>query len=206
MTKKTVILFVVICGIGFSQGWTKGLGFAAGMPAGIGFSYRSVGEHWGYQISGGVISNTWGHDDYRYEITSTWWGDDVDTSQVYHWSYHDRNTDGNLGLLFIRPLHRTSRSMFYGFLGLGGFLSINEITRQDWHYVIEDDSTVVYREIGDEYAADEIYVTWYLGAGIGIQWNLTENIRISAEMPVTVTNEKNVYMYVPQIGVHYYFR
>ena len=206
---KKLILTMIFVAFVFSQNLSQGLGFAAGMPSGAGFSYRFVGNNLGFQISSGMISFNNGDDEYPMhpqDGTNYFDCDGVDTSTTYSWNDYGRNTSGNLGLLLIRPLHRSEQSLFYGFLGLSGYFHFEEVQAQDYHYICENDSTVLYEEIGDLYSADEFETTWFFGAGIGIQWNLTENIRISAELPITVSDKKDFFMYIPQVGLHYYFR
>ena len=208
--KKSLLSLLLISSFAFAQysDLTQGLGFAAGMPSGTGFSYRQMNENYGFQITAGALA--FGDDDdglpeervvQVYDgwtpntdeiITETSWDND------YFW--------GNIGLTYFKPLHRAERSLFYGFAGVSAYYTTEKYVERDYKYFQETDATYTYKPIGDEKELRETDLDMFVGIGVGITYNITDNIRFSLELPFTVSDQGHIWMIVPQGGLHYFFK
>jgi len=201
--KKLILPLFIIITFAFSQysDLTQGLGFAAGMPSGTGFSYRQMNENHGFQITLGALA--YGYDDEDYlEEDSYYYEDEIDTRRTEGYN----NIWGNIGLTYYKPLHRAEKSLFYGFGGVSVYYTSEEYMAQDYTYIQEIDSTYTYKPIDDEKELRETDLDMFVGIGVGLTYNITNNIRFSLELPFTVSNEGHIWMIVPQGGLHYYFK
>jgi len=213
---KQILLAIAILSSGlFAQiaELSKGIGLSAGMVSGTGFSYRQMTEKSGFQISFGIMK--WGDDD---DLNDLYFSDShngsydqsywiPDTSRIYNeWDYGYGSTWGNLGLTYYRPLHQGKRSMFYTLAGVSMYYSSGSDYRRDYRYTITSESTYTYTPINDVKKVTESDLTYVLGAGIGFELKLSNNIRVCAELPLTFTSKGTITMFIPQIGLHYYYK
>ena len=198
---KKISLLLLVSSFAFSQfsDLTQGLGFAAGMPSGTGFSYRQMNENHGFQITLGALA--YGSDDEDY----------LEEDQYYYEIYTrqtggSNNIWGNIGLTYYKPLHRAEKSLFYGFAGISVYYTSEEYMAQDYIYIQEIDSTFTRELVGSEKEVHETNLNEFVGVGLGLSYNITKNIRLSLELPFTVSNDGDIWMIVPQGGLHYYFK
>ena len=198
---KKISLLLLVSSFAFSQfsDLTQGLGFAAGMPSGTGFSYRQMNENHGFQITLGALA--YGSDDEDY----------LEEDQYYYEIYTSQtgvsnNIWGNIGLTYYKPLHRAEKSLFYGFAGISVYYTSEEYMAQDYIYIQEIDSTFTRELVGSEKEVHETNLNEFVGVGLGLSYNITKNIRLSLELPFTVSNDGDIWMIVPQGGLHYYFK
>lgn len=201
--KKLIVPLFLIISFAFSQysDLTQGLGFAAGMPSGTGFSYRQMNENHGFQITAGGLAYSYDDEDYL-EEDSYYYEDDKNTMRTEGYN----NIWGNIGLTYYKPLHRAEKSLFYGFAGISVYYTSEEYMAQDYIYIQEIDSTFTRELIGSEKEVHETNLNEYIGVGLGLSYNITNNIRFSLELPLTVSNEGHIWMIVPQGGLHYFFK
>lgn len=208
---KKIILFILLLSISFSQspGLSKGFGFAAGMQSGIGFSYRDIGGKHGYQITIGAIGRNFDDGYYFPEPhTETY---DQGWTPVLNKTYTEISYDdgffwGNIGALYIRKLHYGGKSMFYGFAGVSAQYNIEKHSERPYQYFLESGFDYIYNPIGSSKVVKETELTTFAGIGLGLSYNLTTNITLSFELPLTVSNEGDIWMIVPQGAIHYYYR
>jgi hypothetical protein len=209
--KKSLLSFLFISSFAFSQysDLTQGLGFAAGMPSGTGFSYRQMGENHGFQITVGALAI--GYDD-EYTLPEEQVGQVYDgwkpnTNELYtENSWDNDHFWGNIGLTYFKPLHRAEKSLFYGFAGVSTYYTTEKYVERDYKYFQETDSTYTYKPVGEEKELRETDLDAFIGIGLGITYNITNNIRFSLELPFTVSDQGHIWMIVPQGGLHYYFK
>ena len=182
-----------------------GLGFAGGMISGSGFSFRKLNDNFGYQINlGALMDNTSQRDDYFPEEYSGDWiyeEDGIYTDYSYGSSFHI-----NLGINVYKPLHQGERSRFYLLAGAAGYLFREEVSQQDYIY---DDVDSVWVKSGQLRKENDNEFTFNVGAGFGIEYKLSENIRLNLEWPLVfsfIEDDMNIYMFIPQGGIHYYFK
>ena len=209
--KKLLLPLFLIISFAFSQysDLTHGLGFAAGMPSGTGFSYRQMNENYGFQVTMGALAI--GYDDAytlpEEQIEHSYDGWNPNTNEIYTESSWDNDHFwGNIGLTYFKPLHRAEKSLFYGFAGVSAYYTTEKYVERDYKYFQETDSTYSYKPIGDEKNLRETNLDAFVGIGLGITYNITNNIRFSLELPFTVSDQGNIWMIVPQGGLHYYFK
>jgi hypothetical protein len=212
MKKVSILLFTLfISSFAFSQysDLTQGLGFAAGMPSGTGFSYRQMGEDHGFQITAGAVAYDFNDEyDYYFEdempgiLYDGWIPDEFYTDR----SYGNDRFWGNIGLTYYKPLHKAEKSLFYGFVGASIYYSSEKYVERTWKYSQETDSTYTYRPYGSDKELRETESDIFFGGGLGLTYNITNNIRFSLELPFTVSNEGHIWMIVPQGGLHYFFK
>jgi len=209
--KKVIIPIFLTISFAFSQNsdLTHGLGFAAGMPSGTGFSYRQMNENYGFQITMGALAI--GYNDEptlpEEQIDQVYGGWNPNTNDIYTETSWDNDYFwGNIGLTYFKLLHRAEKSLFYGFVGVSAYYTTEKYVERDYKYFQETDSTYSYKPIGDAKNLRETNLDTFVGIGLGITYNITNNIRFSLELPFTVSNEGHIWMIIPQGGLHYYFK
>ena len=205
--KKVLLPMFLTISVAFSQysDLTHGLGFAAGMPSGIGFSYRQMNENYGFQVTMGALAYSYDEDyleddPYYYEMEQK--SDEIYTVPTGG----NNNFWGNIGLTYYKPLHRAEKSLFYGFAGISVYYTSEEYMAQDYIYIQEIDSTFTHELVGSEKKVHVTNLNEYIGFGLGLSYNITKNIRLSLELPFTVSNNGDIWMIVPQGGLHYFFK
>ena len=208
--KKLLLLFI-LTGFIFSQSTdlTKGFGFAGGMPSGSGFSYRQMNENYGFQVTFGImVFNQDDFDDAFNEFENEPLPQDwvPNTSEIFtQESYHDTRTWANIGVTYYKPFHRSEKSLFYGFVGGSTYFVSETYQTREYKYYVSG-STYSFKPINEVMEIDENEFTFFAGIGIGIEYKITNNIRIHLEMPITIVDNGNIFMYIPQGGLHYYFK
>jgi len=165
-----------------------GLGFTGGMISGSGFSYRQMNETYGFQFAFGAI--TIGDTDDTYfedEYDSYWWQNSGST--------HIMEDEGiffhtNFGASYYKHLHRSEKSTFYFLVGTAAYINFGEVSEQIYQY-------------------NEVNIRANVGFGIGIDYKLTQNIHLNLDWPLVFSKSDenfNIIMYIPQAGIHYYFK
>ncbi|MDZ7372087.1 MAG: hypothetical protein ONB12_13080 [candidate division KSB1 bacterium] len=205
---KRILLCLVVLTVSLTAEETaNGLGFAAGQLAGIGFSYRYLPDNYGFQVSFGVLSLKQNND---YQPTSYRGSYDPDKwlppIEPYPISYNTRDTHANIGVLLFKVLHSAKRSRFYLFTGGSIMYNESNYKEQYYGYTIIDASTFEYGPVGKPNKRTEKESTRYFGLGIGMEYKLTDNIRIAVEWPLSYTSKGDWVMYIPQGGLHYFFK
>ena len=218
MKKWIFIQLIVSSTIVFAQNTklSRGLGLSAGMISGTGFSYRQINEKNGFQISFGImvfsdedddINDYYFSDGYASVYNSSYWIPDTsDVKTEYEYSYGLSGDWGNLGLTYFIPLHRAKKSLFYTMAGISTYYSSDVKYSRDYKYVILSDSTYSYEPITDIQKTKTSDHGIFFGVGIGIEYQFTENIRMSADLPLTFSSKGDIIMTIPQIGIYYYFK
>ncbi|MDD3524801.1 MAG: hypothetical protein PHQ41_08935, partial [Candidatus Cloacimonetes bacterium] len=81
---------------------------------------------------------------------------------------------------------------------------------KDYHWVQAADSTDYdhYEPLNDfdPIKTSTLEHRWTAGAGLGVELGFGKNFRVALELPVTYNWEKRIVMYMPQIGLYYYFK
>ena len=210
--KKLILPLLLISSFAFSQysDLTQGLGFAAGMPSGTGFSYRQMGENHGFQITTGALAFSY-DDEYEYdyyldESPRPIPNDYIPETNLTQQSDSNDHFWGNIGLTYFKPLHRAEKSLFYGFAGISAYYITEKYVERDYQYFQETDSTYIYKPISEERELRETDLDMFFGIGVGLTYNITNNIRFSLELPFTVSDQGHIWMIIPQGGLHYYFK
>lgn len=202
-----LILFATIQVYPQEKELEQGLGFFGGMISGSGFSYRHIQDNWGWQINFGVLS--FKNDDdftegYSYTVGDGSWI--PDPNQVMTESRSGRETWANIGITFYKPLHRSGKSLFYIMAGASDYFSDLEKYEQDFKYTKIDENSFHYGPHGIKRTSKEKEHNFYIGVGLGFEYRLTNNIRLSLEWPLSYGSDGDINMYIPQGGIHYYFK
>ncbi len=180
MQKSIVIIIIFIASILPAEEITHSLGMSAGYISGSGISYRQMREKTGYQIAGGAI--------YNYEP-------DVDNPEFDN-EYFGVNISGT----FYYLLHNKKTTRFYLLGGTTIFHVFEKgIDDEEW-YNPETESW----EIKESLVIDEIYLN--VGIGIGFEFPITKHLHMSVEWPWYYDDKKEFVKFIPQAGVHYYFK
>ena len=206
---KTLLFALLLLAFTMLAGQEKelecGLGFSGGLISGSGFSFRKIDAGFGYQINLGALMDNTSRCDHCFpdEYPRDWINeeDDVYTDRSYGSSFH-----ANLGVNFYKPLHQGKRSRFYLLAGAAGYYFREEVTKQDYIYVPADSVWVKSGAVRDD---DNSNFTLNAGAGFGIEYKLSENIRLNLEWPLVFSfpeDKMNIIMYIPQAGIHYFFK
>jgi len=208
---KKILFFILLLSTVFSQtpGISQGFGFAAGMQSGNGFSYRDIGENNGFQFTIGVIGRGDDSDnsfpEERTDFYKNGWIPNTDEI-YYEQSYDNSYFWGNLGFLYIKPLHRVEKSMFYWFGGISTQVNYEKSYERQYKYFEESETEYTYKPIDDERVIKESELRIFGGLGLGISYNVTKHITFSFELPLTVSDEGDIWMIVPQGAVHYFYK
>lgn len=212
--QKIIITATLLFSSAFPQSeeLSTGLGVSGGLLTGSGLSYRHVGDNSGWQLTFGIISfpDDYSNDYIIYEQDRQPYqaGDWIpDTTEVYRsYDYNNGGTWANVGLLYLKPLHRSKTSMFYILGGASAYYSSSTDYFTNYQYVIDSDTTYSYVPVGDRTKERTTDVTFRVGIGIGLEYNITENIRLSLDLPLTIADDRRITMLFPDAGLYYYFK
>ena len=206
--KKIIILIILLTFallLTAEENLKHGLGFTGGMTSGSGFSYRQMNENFGFQIALGALMNNSSdcEDCFAESFEGDWINgeDDIYTEYSYGKTMHL-----NLGINFYKPLHHGKKSSLYLLAGTAGYLFREEVAEQDYYYNEDDDLWV---QSGQKRVENDTEFTINVGAGFGIEYSLNKNIKLNFEWPLVFSFEDkdlNIFMYIPQAGIHYYFK
>ncbi len=183
------------------------------MISGTGFSYRQMTDIHGFQLTFGIMK--FGDDEnmddlyfsegYNSGYNPVNWI--PDTSRTYtEYEYGYGGSWGNIGLTYYKVLHVGERSRFYTLAGASMYYSSGSDYKREYRYTLLSDSTYSYGPVGD---LEELYPTdlvYFVGGGIGLEYEITENIRMSAELPLSFSNRGLITMFIPHLAVHYYYK
>jgi hypothetical protein len=91
-------------------------------------------------------------------------------------------------LNYLWNLQRTKDYHFY--IISGGSYSLQKVKR---YYNPE-----TYKWVNDN--------KWSVGAGPGFEMKLANRFHVSVELPITFNHKDDLVMYIPALGIYYYFR
>lgn len=209
---KNIFTTIILTGIVFGQSaeLSQGFGFAAGMQSGIGFSYRNIGENSGFQVTLGALGRNSGDDDYyfseeRTEIYDYGWTPNVNEIYIEQ-SWDDGYFWGNFGFLYIKTLHRADKSLFYSFGGISSQYTSEKYYERPYMYFMESDNEYTYKPTGSKKELRETELRFFGGIGLGLSYNITKHITLSLELPLTVSDDGDIWMIVPQGAIHYFYK
>ncbi|MBC8384534.1 MAG: outer membrane beta-barrel protein [Candidatus Cloacimonetes bacterium] len=208
MKKKILISLMTLLIVVISaeeQDYKLGLGFGGGIISGSGFSLRKLSDKGGFQINlGAIIRNDTGCDDcFDYDHS---WLTFEDTTEVFTERAYDGWGNINAGINLYKTLHNGRKSKLYLLAGTAGYLNFETRYEQDFAYNENDQE---WEKNGDMRSTKDTELTINLGAGFGFDYKLSKNIRLNLEWPLAIsfsTGGTNIFMYIPQAGIHYYFK
>ncbi len=200
-----IMIFTLAMALSAEDELRHGLGFTGGMISGSGFSYRQMNETYGFQFAfGALMDNSSECEDCFAESYDADWIYEEDG--IYTESSYGNIMHMNLGLSIYKPLHHGKKSSLYLLVGTAGYLFSEDITEQDYIFNDTDDLWV---QSGQERVESNTELAINVGAGFGIEYNLSSNIKLNFEWPLVFSFQEedlNIFMYIPQAGIHYYFK
>ncbi len=184
---------------------THGVGFAAGQLSGIGLSYRVMMENYGVQVTvGGLSIKDSGMDESYPQRTYYDPAYPKPELEGFTQSQWVRETHANIGLMFLKSLHKSKISTLYVFTGFCSFFRWDTIKEQRYEPQLNG-NYYDYVPVGESETRVEKDNTFYGGGGFGFEIRFTPNIRLAIEWPLTFSSEGDFVMYIPQVGLHYFF-
>lgn len=87
-------------------------------------------------------------------------------------------------------------------LGINGIAVLDEFSKGRF-YVIGGGSI---RNYSNKTVVGEEKNRWTLGAGLGLEWILSKNLRVSLELPITWNWKDEIIMWIPMGGLYYYLK
>ena len=179
----------------------KGLGVHFGTLSANGFSYRHFAKNHGYQLTiGGITLGDREEEYYHY-------GDYNNANQIVV-TEDGRRTNLNVGLNYLQTLANNRTGRFYVFAGASYLYSRVKQFEVDFSLVQDNPGW------DDEYRRMDTKdrVKWdnrdfyYVGGGLGFDFNLGQNFHWAVELPLTMNQDTEFMMYIPQTGLYYYFK
>lgn len=183
---------------------SRAIGLQFGTSSGSGYSYRWIGEDHGLQFTLGAI--TYGSNDVKFP--NYLYDEDVESPGAETTLYHrkGRKSAMSVGLNYINILDSSRSSRFY--LAIGGA------------YTIKRDKDIVrsYNRINNNYYEYQLDTTvpavkttlnrdkWTVGGGPGFELTLDKHFRFTFDLPFTYNSDEEMIMYIPQVGLYYYFK
>ncbi|HOH47041.1 MAG TPA: hypothetical protein PLX59_04315 [Candidatus Cloacimonadota bacterium] len=199
-----ILIMALLCtGLLAQYRGSRSLGIQFGTSSGSGYVLRWIGETHGLQATLGA--STSGDNDVKFP--ENLWEEDVETAaQSVNYERKGRKTSLTAGLNYIHILDESAKTRF--FIALGGSYKIarekifarryNRITSTYYEY--ELDYTV---PMSEEIHKKDV---WTVGAGPGFEFVLDRHFRFTIDLPITYNSDEEIVMYIPQVGLHYYFR
>ena len=200
--KIVAILAILMISTMLMAETSRGLGLHFGTVSANGFSYRQFSGKHGFQATIGAI--TLGSDDvYFYNST---YGNYGGASQITLIEDGHR-ANVNIGLNYLYALADNPSGRFYLLGGASYLLSRIKQFEQDYSFQsnsgYDDNYTILNSHPQRTKWTNK--GTYYIGAGLGFELNLGRNFRWAIEMPVSLNQDGDIMMYIPQTGLYYYF-
>lgn len=204
------------------------VGIHAGNQSGYGYSARFMGEKNGFQATLGAV--TWGDDNVYFPPTMYYWYDreydaypavvddgiEVPDDTLVTITENGRLNIANIGLNYIHILDKfdvlkqKDHGRLYVMAGGSYQYYRQNIYTKDYHWVTVDDTLDYdhYAPVDDSDPLRESRLEhrWTAGAGLGVELAFGKNFRVALELPITYNWEQRIVMYIPQIGLYYYFK
>lgn len=183
--KRYVLILLAVMGMSALmafEDYSTSMGFHFGTSTGSGYSVRHWTSSNGFQ--GTIAAYAYGSKNPNY-----------DNSDFYNKPYKNaRRQAGSLGLNYLWNLQRSPDYHFY--ILSGGSYTLQKVKR---FYEPESPSG----EITSKWVNDN---KWSIGAGPGFELKLAERFHMSVELPITYNHKDDIVMYIPAVGIYYYFR
>lgn len=199
-----VVLCVMASGLVARDSSERAIGIQFGTSSGSGYSYRWIGENHGLQFTLGAI--TYGSNNVKFP--NYLYDEDVVSpgAESTLYSLKGRKSSMSVGLNYVNILESNRSSRFY--LSMGGAYTIKrdkEITRSynriNNNYYEYQLNTVV-PEIKNTVKDDK----WTVGGGPGFELTLDKHFHFTIDLPLTYNSDEEIIMYIPQVGLYYYFK
>lgn len=216
MTSKIITLLLLL-GLTLTLGAAgynskNSFGVHFGTSTGSGYSMRWMGLRNGLQSTIGAYTS--GTTEPRFSDTyNEYWDSDGE-----EWTPEDtlitmersgRTSAVTAGLNYIHVLDNFRSGRFYIIAGGSYKFHHRKVFETDylWGECPWDSTYNCYNLVeGSESSHNEIEHRWTVGAGPGIEIALGKQVRFSVELPLTYNWKNDIVMWVPQVGLYYYFK
>jgi len=177
----------------------KGLGLHFGQLSGNGFSYRVFSKNHGLQYTLGGI--TLGSNS-RY-FDNSFYAEGPGPS-VITIKDDGRRTNINFGINYLETLANNQTGRFYVFGGASVLFS--RVKQFERDYQLSGSSGTYYNLMNTpERVSWDNRRYYHVGAGLGFDFKLGQNFHWVLELPLTMNQDQEFMMYIPQVGLYYYF-
>ncbi len=206
--KRLLVIAMLLFVVCISQGQTQssklkeesrntGLGFHFGTISGNGFSYRKYYNKSGLQVTlGGFTSGS-------KEINNAIYGN-YGGASIITISENGRKTKLSSAINYVRTLDTNQVGRFY--IVAGGSLLSSFIRQYEIDYqLVEGNYYTLIKDHPERKKWDSDYA-YYFGFGLGFDFHLGQNFHCTVELPLTIDEESEIRMYIPQAGIYYFFK
>lgn len=116
-------------------------------------------------------------------------------------SYRTFNNESGLEINYIGIGSNTNFVIFGG----AKYMMLLNSTEVSRFYYFGAGSTLT-----DISKSSDTFIYFNIGAGVGFEYTLVNNLRLSLDMPLTIWNilesdDRMIFTVIPDIGIHYYF-
>jgi hypothetical protein len=186
----------------------NGIGLHFGTSSGSGYAMRWMGEQFGFQLTLGAYTK--GSNKVVFQDPFR----DYDADYTPDYTNHiwlkkgGRSTKAAIGLNGIVILDHFNKGSFY--LMGGGSITTGKRTTFSARYKLDwaGSNYNVYTRVETEpiRRGKESVGDWIVGVGPGVEIGLTRHFRVAIEVPITYDDSEDIVMYIPQVGIYYYFK
>lgn len=174
-----------------------GMGFQFGTLSGNGFAYRNYWEKCGLQIVLGGM--TTGSKDIDYELYGYYGG----ASEITK-TENGRKTTISTSMNYLHTLANNNIGRFYAFGG--GSLIYSRIRQFEVDYRRSSNNYYVRILDHPERKKWDNKYAYYFGFGLGFDFDIGQNFHWVLELPITIDEDSEIVMYIPQTGLYYFFK
>ncbi len=177
----------------------KAIGLHFGSSTGNGYAMRWMGKDAGFQLTFGAY--TFG--DNKVYFSESIYDYDNDATLITA-EEEGRESAVNVGLNYMFMLDHFRNGRLYMMVGGSYKYFAQKIFSQD--YQLNPGTDYYYPVDGSQEENLNIEHRWTVGAGPGFDLALGKQFRLAVELPITYNWNNDVVMYVPQVGLYYYFK
>jgi hypothetical protein len=181
-----------------------GLGLHFGTSSGNGYSMRLCGKKHGVQFTIGAY--TTGNNNPSFDTQMYFYdASSQDSVITYERNGREKSFTGAINYLLFLDDFKTGRL----YLMMGGAYTYNErkVFSMDYRRDSVYGNSYYYNVIPD---TDKNWIKaenrWTVGIGPGFDFSLGKKFRLSFEVPLTYNFKDEIVMYIPQVGLYYYFK
>ncbi len=177
---------------------TRGLGMHFGTVSGNGYSYRVFKNDLGFQLTFGA---------YQYGSNSPHFSNSIyayDGTSSVSVTKKGKKTLGSFGVNGLSVLTKTDISRFY--LQFGFSYLVDRTDKYTQVYTNNANKATYYILDGGKTHSVKNSDGLTIGIGPGLEIGGNNNLRLAIELPITYNQSQELIMYIPQIGLYYYFK
>lgn len=192
---------------------SSAFGVHFGTSTASGYSMRWMGPKNGLQATLGAYTTGSSEPNFS-PTTGGYWDEETDPDWVPDDSLITVERGGRTsaisgGINYIHVLDNFKGGRFYILAGGSYKYHQQKVFSNDYLWGVSpwDSAYYCYNLVDDsEKSHYEIEHRWTVGAGPGIEIALSKQVRFSVELPLTYNWKNNIVMWVPQVGLYYYFK